>query len=122
MYLVAVLLGRHKDCRSRLVDNRPKPIAAARGSLERYAELLRLHILPVLGERPLQQLQATEIDALYEKLTEKISARTASNVHGVLVSCLGTAMRTRKLARNPMLELAKIPAPGEANHGMVLDD
>src|SRR5438874_726647 len=35
-------------------------------SLERYAELLRLHILPVLGERPLQHLQATEIDALYE--------------------------------------------------------
>jgi integrase len=91
-------------------------------SLERYAELLRLHILPVLGARPLQQLQATEIDTLYEKVTEKISARTASNVHGVLVSCLGTAMRTRKLVRNPMLELAKIPAPGEANHGMVLDD
>jgi integrase len=91
-------------------------------SLERYTEVLRLHVLPDLGDRPLQQLQATEIDALYERLSVKMSATTAAQVHGVLVSCLGTAMRTRKLARNPMLELAKIPSRGEVDHGMALDD
>src|SRR5262245_38406544 len=32
---------------------------------ERYAELLRCHVIPTLGERPLQQLQASEIDSLY---------------------------------------------------------
>src|SRR5580658_1440393 len=32
-----------------------------RRSIERYAELLRCHVVPTLGERPLQQVQATEI-------------------------------------------------------------
>jgi integrase len=90
-------------------------------SIERYAELLRCHIVSALGVRPLQQLQSSEIDALYVRLVDKISERTAHHVHIVLGACLGTAMRTRKLARNPMLELAKVPSPKEANHGMALE-
>ncbi len=90
-------------------------------SIERYAELLRCHVKQTLGERPLQQLQATEIDALYVQLAERISLRTAHHVHVVLGACLGAATRTRRLARNPMLELAKVPSPGEADHGMVLE-
>ncbi len=90
-------------------------------SIERYAELLRCHVVPMLGERPLQQIQATEIDALYVQLVTRMSVRTAHHVHVVLGACLGTATRTRRLARNPMLELAKVPSPGEADHGMALE-
>jgi integrase len=90
-------------------------------TIERYSELLRHHVVPALGGRPLQQLQATEIDALYVQVGERRSPRTAHHVHTVLGACLGAAMRTRRLLRNPMLELAKVPSPGEANHGMVLD-
>jgi len=90
-------------------------------TIERYAELLRRHVFPALGPRPLQQLQAAEIDALYVKLEGRISARTAHHVHVVLGACLGAATRTRRLVRNPMVELAKVPSPGEADHGMVLD-
>jgi integrase len=92
-----------------------------RRSIERYAELLRCHVVPTLGERPLQQLQSSEIDTLYVSLVEKISPRTAHHVHVVLGACLGAAMRTRKLVRNPMHELAKVPSPGEADHGMALE-
>jgi integrase len=74
-----------------------------------------------LGERPLQQLQSNEIDALYVRLGEKIAARTAHHVHTVLGACLGTAARTRKIARNPMRELIKVPSPGEADHGIALE-
>ena len=90
--------------------------------MERYAELLRVHVLPTLGGRSLQQIQSTEIDGLYARLGQRVSARTAHHVHSVLGACLGAAVRTRKLPRNPMLELAKIPSPGEANHGMALDE
>jgi integrase len=90
-------------------------------SVERYAELLRCHVKPTLGERPLQQVQATEIDALYAQLVQRMSVRTAHHVHVVLGACLGAATRTRRLARNPMLELAKVPSPGEADHGMALE-
>jgi integrase len=91
-------------------------------TIERYGELLRCHVLPSLGLRPLQQLKASEIDSLYVKLTDKVSARTAHHVHIVLGACLGTATRTRKLLRNPMLELAKVPSPAESDHGMVLEE
>lgn len=90
-------------------------------TVERYEELLRCHVAPKLGARPLQQLQAAEIDSLYVEVGEKRSARTAHHVHVVLGACIGAAVRTRRLARNPMLELSKVPAPGEANHGTVLD-
>ncbi len=89
---------------------------------ERYAELLRYHVVPTLGGRALQHIQSTEIDDLYTKLLQKISARTAHHVHIVLGACLGGAVRTRKLSRNPMLELAKVPSPGEADHGIALEE
>src|SRR6266849_2744298 len=42
-------------------------------TLERYAELLRFHVVPTLGARPLQQVNPTEIDALYTKLEARLS-------------------------------------------------
>jgi integrase len=90
-------------------------------ALERYEQLLRCHVLPVLGDRPLQMIQASEIDKLYAGLDEQLSAGSKRFVHLVLASCLGTATRTRKITRNPMLDLAKAPPPAEADHGMVLE-
>src|SRR6516162_6253937 len=90
-------------------------------SIERYGELLRCHVLPTLGERPLQQLRSTEIDSLYVKLADKISPRTALHVHSVLNACLGTATRTRQIARNPMRQVIKVPSSGEPDHGIALD-
>jgi len=88
---------------------------------ERYGELLRTYILPSLGNRPLQKLQSTEIDALYTRLREKISERTLLNAHVVFGSALAMAFRTRKIGRNPVLDVVKVPSPGEADHGIVLD-
>jgi len=90
-------------------------------TIERYAQLLRVHVVPTLKDRPLQQLQASEIDALYVQIGQRVSARTARHVHSVFNACLGTAARTKRIVRNPMIELAKIPSPGEADHGAALD-
>jgi integrase len=92
-----------------------------RRTLERYAELLRCHVVPTLGARPLQQLQPTEIDALYQKLEDKIAPRTAHHVHTVFGSCLTTAMRKGLRATNPLDRAEKVPSPGESDHGMALD-
>jgi integrase len=91
-------------------------------TLERYAELLRCHVVPTLGARPLQQVQATEIDALYQKLEGNIAPRTAHHVHTVLGACLTTAVRKGLLAVNPLDRVEKVPSPGEADHGMALDE
>jgi integrase len=92
--------------------------AVGNRSLERYAQLLRVHVNPTLGNRPLQKLQSTEIDTLYARLGD---TRTARHVHNTLGACLGTAARTRKIARSPMLDVVKVPSPGEPDHGTALD-
>lgn len=94
---------------------------AGRRTVERYSELLRCHVVPTLGERRLQQLQATEIDDLYIALAAKLSPRTAHHVHVVLSSCLGTATRKGLLAASPMVRVEKVPSPGESDHGIALD-
>src|SRR5262245_2327375 len=80
-----------------------------RRTLQRYAELLRHHVVPVLGLRPLQQIRSTEIDALYQKLEGRVAPRTAHHVHTVLGSCLTTAVRKGLLAANPLERAEKIP-------------
>ena len=57
-----------------------------RRTLERYEELLRCHVMPVLGKRPLQKLTGTEIDDLYVALEAKLAPRTVHHVHTVLES------------------------------------
>jgi integrase len=88
---------------------------------EGYAHWLRCHVVPRLGDRPLQELQAPEIDALYTELAERLSSRSCRHVHSIFGACLGTAARTRRMARNPMLELAKVPSVADKEIGTVLD-
>jgi integrase len=97
---------------------------------ERYAQLLNEHVKPVLGERRLQALEATEIDKLYTDLKTKVSpwtkrplARmTQRSVHVVFSSALATAARTGLLSINPMTKTAKRPRAGEGRPGIALDE
>jgi len=89
-------------------------------TLERYGQLLRTHVKPVLGERPMQQLRAPEIDKLYADIETKgeIAPRTAHHVHTVFGACLATAHRKGMIASNPMLRVEQVPNP----EGEIFDD
>ncbi len=68
---------------------------------ERYEEIVRLHIVPVLGRHRLQQLAAQHVQALYtKKLGEGLSARTVESFHHVLHKALKTAVRWGLVSRN----------------------
>jgi len=95
---------------------------AGRRSVERYSQLLRYHVLPVLGSRRLQQLQAVEIDQLYAALAEReVGPQTQLMVHIIFGACLSAAKRKRLLISNPMEYVEQVPSAGESDHGMVLD-
>jgi integrase len=94
---------------------------AGRRTLERYAQLLRGHVMPALGTKRLQQLHPTDIDRLYEGIEGKIAPRTQHHVHVVLGACLSAAVRKGLLSNSPIERAEKIPSPGEADHGQVLD-
>src|SRR5262249_2402099 len=91
-----------------------------RRTLERYAELLRCHVTPELGARPIQAIKATEIDSLYMRLEKKLSPRTVHHVHTVLGACLKSAVRKGLIVSSPVAR-AEAPSPGESDRGSVLD-
>jgi integrase len=78
-------------------------------SLERYAELCRNNIVPLLGAIPLAKLQPAQISQAYAKAlasgrrdgTGGLSARTVHHMHRVLREALQQAVRWQLLARNP---------------------
>ena len=86
---------------------------------ERYAQLMRGHVVPVLGSRRLQGLQAAKIDALYRDLKERMSDRTRRHVHVVLGTCLRAALRKGMIASNPV-ERADAPHVQESEIGKAL--
>jgi integrase len=99
-----------------------KRVAPGQRARERYDQLLRTHVLPTLGEYKLQAIHSTNIDKLYLSLEGKVAPATARAIHNTLGACLGAAVRTRKLTINPMQHVTKVPAKGESDHGIALDD
>lgn len=91
-------------------------------TLERYEELLRVHVKPKLGNKLLQKLEATQIDELYRDLETKLAPMTVNHVHRCFNSCLSTAERKGMLAGNPMTRIEQLPSAGESDHGLALDE
>jgi integrase len=99
-------------------------------TLERYEELLRVHVKPKLGAKRLQKLQATEIDQLYNELDalvdddgeRQIAPMTLHHVHVTFNSCLSTAERKGLINANPMRRVEQIPSGGESDHGLALEE
>jgi integrase len=90
-------------------------------TLERYEELLRVHVKPKLGSRPLQKLAASEIDELYAEREGKIAPMTLHHVHVTFNSCLATAERKGLLKVNPMRRAEQVPSGDESDHGEALE-
>jgi integrase len=102
-------------------EGRRKRGLVNRRTLERYEELLRCHVKPTLGRRPLQQLQGSEIDDLYHKLEGHLSPRTVHHVHTVLGACCKVAVRKGLISSDPVAR-AEAPSPGESEAGTVLEE
>src|SRR5215813_8785114 len=78
-------------------------------SHERYAEIARKNLVPLLGALALTKLQPAPISQAYAKAlasgrrdgTGGLSARTVTHMHRVLREALQQAVRWQLLARNP---------------------
>jgi integrase len=115
------LLERKSDGGEAQADEKRKRGLVNPRTLERYSQLLKLCVVPTLGTRPIQKIQASEIDELYIALEKRLSPRTVHHVHTVLGACLKAAVRKGLITSNPIAR-AEAPSPGESNHGMALDE
>ncbi|HZR88413.1 MAG TPA: tyrosine-type recombinase/integrase [Bradyrhizobium sp.] len=86
---------------------------------ERYEQIAKKNIVPLLGAKPLSKLQPIEISEAYAKALESgrcdgkggLSPRTVHHMHRVLYSALGQAERWKLIARNPAALLEKRDRP-----------
>jgi integrase len=76
---------------------------------ERYEEVVRLHIVPMLGKYQLQKLSPEHVQSLYaRKLEAGFSETTVHHIHNVLHKALKTAMKWGLIPRN-VCELVDAP-------------
>lgn len=79
------------DARSRL---RPRTV-------QRYESLVKLHVLPVLGDVPLRKLTPLQLSTLYGSLLEHQSPASVAQLHAVLFGAFRLALRWNLIGRNP---------------------
>jgi integrase len=99
---------------------------------ERYSQLLKLHIRPMLGAKPMQAIRAQDLNALYTSLHDKLAPRTVGHVHRLLHLVFGHATKWGNIKRNvvalvdapkvppteaPVLQLTEIPQMFDAVRG-----
>ena len=73
--------------------------------------ILRRHLIPALGKRPLPKLTPQEIQAFYaQKLADGYAPGTVRQMHAVLCNALNTATRWGIIPRNPaaLVDLPKL--------------
>ena len=95
-----------------LATVRPK---VSPSTFERYADRVRLHIVPALGKRPLARLEADAVDAAYAGMLAKLSPASVAGVHRTLHRALSDAVRWRKVPTNVA---ALADPPRAARHEM----
>jgi integrase len=93
-------------------------------TVERYREILTIHVIPKLGNRPVQQIETREINALYVNLDPRLSPRSKHHVHVVLKACLQGAVKNKLIISNPVAdaEAPKAEQSSVDDDGEVLDD
>jgi integrase len=70
-------------------------------SYERYEAIIRLHLVPTLGEVKLQKLTAQQLDRLYaQKLEDGLHPTTVAAIHNMLHTALDKAIRLGLISRN----------------------
>lgn len=88
-------------------------------TLESYARMVHLHIVPLLGQRKLQSIRPTDIVDFYGHLT---SPATAKNCRAVLSGAMKTAVRWGWIYANPVRDVSPPAYKAEAGDAWTSDE
>lgn len=72
---------------------------------------LRVHILPVLGERPIAEVRPSEVQALVKALSDRLAPGTVRLVYATVRAIFRAAELDRVIPRSPCVRVA-LPTPG----------
>ncbi|MDU0347576.1 N-terminal phage integrase SAM-like domain-containing protein, partial [Actinomyces sp. MRS3W] len=83
-----------------------------------YRSIIRVHITPAIGSRPIDRLTAADVRALHARIAATgASTSTAAKVHRVLRAALAVAEREEVAPRNVARLVQAPPAPIRAPQG-----
>ena len=94
------------------------------GTVNRYADRMRLYVLPYLGPKRIDRITAPMIEDAWDQLAARgLSYSTIKNARNALSACLTDAVREHRLGVNPTQRAslptnaapAKRPAPPSSN-------
>ena len=85
------LMAWQADAKARL---RPRTV-------QRYESLIRIHVLPTLGDVPLRKLTPQQLSNLYSSLLTHQSSASVAQLHAVLFGAFRLALRWSLIGRNP---------------------
>jgi integrase len=73
--------------------------------------LLRLHVRPYLGTKPIQAIRPEDLNRLYTDLHQKLAPRTVKHIHRVLTRAFGHAAKWDVVKRSVMsrVDTPKVP-------------
>jgi len=74
---------------------------------------LRLHVLPVLGSRPLASIRHSDVQTLVKGLSETLAPGSTRNIYGTLARCLSAAVDDRMIAVSPCRKIT-LPYPDDS--------
>lgn len=97
------------------------PASRAPISVDRYASIIRTHIIPGLGHLELQKLDGTAIDKFYASRRDKADM-TRRQIHAVLRMILKSAVKAKKIARSPITDIETTPKAKRRDEIVVLDE
>jgi integrase len=80
-------------------------------TMQRYSDLMRLHIVPVIGSIPLLKLKPLHLEKVYEEASGRgLSAQSVLHIHRVLFTALKQAVAWQLIPRN-IAEAVTPPRP-----------
>jgi integrase len=99
------------------------PSTVSPRTCELYGYVCRIHLIPAFGARPLSQLRAGQIQALYStKLTAGLSPRTCQLIHVTLHKALKNAVKTGIMQINPADSVTQVKPQRREMKTMQEDD
>jgi integrase len=75
---------------------------------------LRLHVYPLLGNRPIGAIRPTEVQGLVRHLSQKLAPSTLAVVYGRVVAVFRAAVRDRIIASSPCIGIRLPRSPPKA--------
>lgn len=85
------------------------PATCKESTLEDYRDILRLHVLPELGELPLQKITRDKVkDFLLGKVNEGYAGSTVNHMRNVVSGVLNKAVDNEIISSNPALRMVRM--------------